>query len=59
MATAYFSTADEAVMQGGKRQKERLKGVSIFLLIPQSTRLPEGESSEFTKGIRQQEKKSH
>lgn len=51
MATAYFSTADEAVMQG-KRQKGRLKEVSIFLLTPQSTSLPEGDSSEFIKGIR-------
>lgn len=33
----------------GKRQKGRLKEVSIFLLIPQSTSLPEGDSSECKK----------
>lgn len=45
-----FSTADEAVNTGKERQEERLKEVSMLLLIPQSTILLEGDSSESTKG---------
>lgn len=44
MATAYFATADEDVVQGKKGKKKELKEVCMFLVIPQSTPLPESDS---------------
>lgn len=46
---AYFSIADEDTMQekrGKKKKKKKVKEVSMFLLNPQSTALPQGGSSE-------------
>lgn len=51
MATAYFATADEDVVQGKKGKKKELKEVCMFLVIPQSTPLPESDSWELLKGV--------